>query len=374
MITRAGWGTLAASVLLYAVAAPLGYQQAGVLSAGGIAAVGAGLLWTLRRPRLEVRREVTPVKVARGEAAIAMLRVTNRGRWRRNGLEAHDTCRDTAIVVDVPPLARNSTGTVSYRLPTRRRGETPVGPLRLDRADPFGLARRTTSYGQADLLLVRPRTVPLEPLNSGRQRHLDGSASRSPSGTITFNGVRDYVIGDDLRHIHWRSTARTGTLMVKELEDVSLPYTTTILDTRAGAYGGDDEFELAVDAAASVAWSATRRRFPVRLLTGDGELLSAKGGAEEAETVLDRLALVERAADAESPVDAVRRAGSGGALVLVTGARTALTGVTSVRRRFDQVVCVWVGDSSADDGPPVVPGVTVIEIGDLAELAAAWPR
>ncbi|MFG1957694.1 DUF58 domain-containing protein [Nonomuraea sp. NPDC049028] len=373
MITRAGWGTLAASVLLYAVAAPLGYQQAGALSAGGIAAVGAGLLWTLRRPRLEVRREVTPVKVARGEAAIAMLRVTNRGRWRRDALEAHDTCRDTAIVVGVPPLARNSTGTVSYRLPTRRRGETPVGPLRLDRADPFGLARRTTSYGQADLLLVRPRTVALEPLNSGRQRHLDGSASRSPSGTITFNGVRDYVIGDDLRHIHWRSTARTGTLMVKELEDVSLPYTTTILDTRADSYGGDDEFELAVDAAASVAWSASRRRFPVRLLTGAGELLSVKGGAEEAEEVLDRLALVERTADAETPVDAVRRAGSGGALILVTGARTALSSVASVRRRFDQVVCVWVGASSGDR-PPMVPGVTVIEIGELAELAAAWPR
>ncbi|WP_219468586.1 DUF58 domain-containing protein, partial [Nonomuraea rhizosphaerae] len=344
MITRAGWGVLVASLLLYAVAAPLGYGQAGALTAGGVAAVGVSLLWTLRRPRLGVRREVTPVKVARGEAAIAMLRVTNRGRWRRNGLAAQDSCRGTAIEVDIPPLARNSTRTISYRLPTRRRGETPVGPLLLDRADPFGLARRTTSYGQTDLLLVRPRTVPLEPLNSGRQRHLDGSASRSPSGTITFNGVRDYVIGDDLRHIHWRSTARTGTLMVKELVDVSLPYTTALLDTRPDAYGGDDEFELAVDAAASVAWSAARHRFPVRVLTGAGELLTVKGGAAEAEEVLDRLALVERSPGAEPPVDGVRRAAAGGALVLVTGAREALAGVASVRRRFDQVVCVWVGD------------------------------
>jgi uncharacterized protein (DUF58 family) len=373
MITRAGWGTLAASVALYAAAAPLGYQQAGALAAGGVAAVGAGLLWTLRRPKLLVQREITPAKVARGEAAVAMLRVTNTGRRRHDALEAHDTCRDIAIDVDVPPLARDATNTVSYRLPTRRRGETPVGPLRLDRSDPFGLARRTTSYGTPDLLLVRPRTVPLQPLNSGRQRHLDGSAARSPSGTITFNGVRDYVIGDDLRHIHWRSTARTGTLMVKELVDVSLPYTTAILDTRPGSYAGDDEFELAVDAAASVAWSAARRRFPVRLFTGAGELLHAKGGAEEAEEVLDRLALVERDPDADGPADAVRRSGSGGSLVLVSGARTALASVASLRRRFDQVVCLWVGDP-ADGGPPVVPGVTVIEIGDLGDLAAAWPR
>ncbi|MER6942876.1 DUF58 domain-containing protein [Nonomuraea sp. NPDC000554] len=373
MITKAGWGTLAASALLYAAGAPLGYQQAATLSAAGVAAVGASLLWTLRRPRLRVRRDLAPAKVARGEPAIAMLHVTNTGRRRRDGLRALDACRDTAIAVDLPSLATGASKTVSYRLPTRRRGETPVGPLRLDRADPFGLARRTTSYGQPDTLLVRPRTVALGPLNSGRQRHLDGLASRSaPSGTITFNGVRDYVIGDDLRHIHWRSTARTGVLMVKELVDVNLPHTTAVLDTRDASYSGDDEFELAVDAVASVAWSVARNRFPLRLLTGDGELLNVRGGPEEAEEVLDRLALVERSAAAQAPSDAARRAGSCGSLVLVSGSRAALAGAASVRRRFDQVVCVWVRDPE-DDDPLAVAGATVIEVTDLEDLAAAWP-
>ncbi|MFG6192410.1 DUF58 domain-containing protein [Nonomuraea sp. JJY05] len=374
MITRAGWGLAAASVLVYAVGAPLGYGQAAVLAVAGLAAVGASALWTLRGAGLDVRRELTPVKVARGDPAVALLHVRNTGRRRHAGLVARDICRGTSVTVEVPALARDTARTVSYRLPTRRRGETPVGPLLLDRTDPFGLARRSIAYGRTDLLLVRPRTVPLAPPHAGRRRHLDGLDSRSAqSGAISFNGLRDYVIGDDLRHVHWRSTARTGVLMVKELTDVNLPSTVTILDTRHSSYDGDDEFELAVDVAASVACAVTRDRFPVRLLTGAGELMHAKGGPGETEEVLDRLAVVERSEQADAPLHALRRAGSGGALVLVSGTFAGLADAAAMRRRFDEVLFVRVGDP-VEGGRPAAAGVTVIEVSDLAELAAAWPR
>jgi uncharacterized protein (DUF58 family) len=374
MITRAGWGLAAASVLVYAVGAPLGYGQAAVLAVAGLAAVGASALWTLRGAGLDVRRELTPVKVARGDPAVALLHVRNTGRRRHAGLVARDICRGTSVTVEVPALARDTARTVSYRLPTRRRGETPVGPLLLDRTDPFGLARRSIAYGRTDLLLVRPRTVPLAPPHAGRRRHLDGLDSRSAqSGAISFNGLRDYVIGDDLRHVHWRSTARTGVLMVKELTDVNLPSTVTILDTRHSSYDGDDEFELAVDVAASVACAVTRDRFPVRLLTGAGELMHAKGGPGETEEVLDRLAVVERSVQADAPLHALRRAGSGGALVLVSGTFAGLADAAAMRRRFDEVLYVRVGEP-VEGGRPAAAGVTVIEVSDLAELAAAWPR
>ncbi|MEV4017824.1 DUF58 domain-containing protein [Nonomuraea angiospora] len=374
MITRAGWGLAAASVLVYAVGAPFGYAQAAVLAVAGLAAVGASALWTLRGAGLDVRRELTPVKVARGEPAVALLHVRNTGRRRHAGLVARDTCRGTSVTVEVPALARDTARTVSYRLPTRRRGETPVGPLLLDRTDPFGLARRSIAYGRTDLLLVRPRTVPLAPPHAGRRRHLDGLDSRSaPNGAISFNGLRDYVLGDDLRHVHWRSTARTGVLMVKELTDVNLPSTVTVLDTRYSSYEGDDEFELAVDVAASVACAVARDRFPVRLFTGAGELLHAKGGPGETEEVLDRLAVVERSEQADAPLHALRRAGSGGALVLVSGTFAGLADAAAVRRRFDEVLYVRVGEP-VEGGRPAAAGVTVIEVSDLAELAAAWPR
>jgi uncharacterized protein (DUF58 family) len=285
-------------------------------------------------------------------------------------------CLTTTTTVEVPRLGRGAAKTVSYRLPTDRRGEIPVGPLRLIRGDPFGLARRTTTYGQIDGLLVRPRTVTLRLLPTGRNRHVEGvSSGAAPSGTIAFHTLREYVIGDDMRHVHWRSSARTGVLMVKELVDISLPHTTISFDTRPDSYDGDAAFELAVDATASVAWSAAIQYLPVHLLTGAGTLLTAKGGPAEAEEVLDRLAVAGREPGAKTPVDAVRRAPAGGSLVIVSGAHDALVQAASVRRRFERVICVWVKGTEPHSGPrPAIPGVTVIEIADLGGLEAGWPR
>uniref|UniRef100_UPI001C5CC4A1 DUF58 domain-containing protein n=1 Tax=Nonomuraea rhizosphaerae TaxID=2665663 RepID=UPI001C5CC4A1 len=271
VLTPLGWGTLAACVLLYAAGFALGYPEPVVLATGGLLALAAALAWSAPRPRLEVEREVTPLKVPRGEAAIAVLHVRNLGRRGLSGLRAQDRIGAAEHTVDLPRLPKGGLRTVSYPLPTGVRGEIPVGPLLLVRADPLGLTRRVRQYGQAATLLVRPRTVALPVPPSGRSHHLEGPTSdNAPSGTVTFHTLREYVVGDDLRHVHWRSSARTGTLMVRQLIDASLPTTTVVLDTRGLT-------ELAVDAAASAAVAAASAGFPVRLLTGDGPLAETKG-------------------------------------------------------------------------------------------------
>ncbi|PZG42609.1 hypothetical protein C1I98_19595 [Spongiactinospora gelatinilytica] len=117
-----------------------------------------------------------------------------------------------------------------------------------------------------------------------------------------------------MRHVHWRSSARTGTLMVRQLVDASLPGTTVVLDTREGAYASAQLFETAVDAAASVAVAAAGAGFPVKVVTGRGLLAEVKGGPADAKAILDRLATVT---PGESGVtEAVRLARGGGALVL----------------------------------------------------------
>ncbi|MDX3111775.1 DUF58 domain-containing protein, partial [Nonomuraea angiospora] len=185
--------------------------------------------------------------------------------------------------------------------------------------------------------------------------HLEGPTSdNAPSGTVTFHTLREYVVGDDLRHVHWRSSARTGTLMVRQLIDASLPTTTVVLDTR-------DLTELAVDAAASVALAAARAGFPVRLVTGDGPVPDAK----DPEAVLDRLALVRTGTGGVT--EPTRLARGGGSLVLVTPDPAEAGRVAGVRRRFDRVICVYVGT-----GAVAVPGVTVLPIGSLDALPLAW--
>jgi uncharacterized protein (DUF58 family) len=370
VLTRLGWGIAVASAVLYAAGAWLGYPEPVVLATGGALAVVTAMLWTLPQPRLTVRREIAPVKVERGEASAGVLHVTNTGRAHRVGLRAHDVCGPGEIDIEVPRLRPGVAESVSYPLPTDRRGEIPVGPLLLVRADPFGLARRVREYGERQTLLVRPRTVALPLLPSGRSHHLEGpTTDTAPAGTVTFHALREYVVGDDLRHIHWRSSARTGTLMVRQLVDASLPQTTIVIDTSQDAYPDPDDFELAVDAAASVAAGAARMSFPVRVVTGDGPLVETRGGPHDVELILDRLARLTPHDVSHAALDVARRVRAGGSLVFLTGARGEISRAGVLRRRFDRVVCVRIRPEAPG---PSLPGVAMIEMADLDELRAAW--
>ncbi|MFI0418507.1 DUF58 domain-containing protein [Spongiactinospora sp. 9N601] len=374
MLTPLGRGAAAGAVLLYAAALPLGYPELAVLACGTVLALGAALLWTAPRTRLGVRREITPLKVPRGDAAVAVLHIHNQGRWTLRGLRARDRFGAAERGVDVPGIAKATTRSVSYPLPTQARGEIPVGPLHLVRADPLGLTRRVRRYGEVATLLVRPRTVVIPVLPSGRAPNLDGpTGDNAPAGTATFHTLREYVVGDDLRHVHWRSSARTGTLMVRQLVDASLPGTTVVLDTREGAYASAELFETAVDAAASVAVAAAGAGFPVKVVTGRGLLAEVKGGAADAETILDRLATVT---PGESGVtEAVRLARGGGALVLVSGdtalAADGVPQASAARRRFDRVVLLRCA-AGPSGRPAAPPGVTVLDLTTLDELPATW--
>lgn len=377
VLTPLGWGTAVASAVLYGAGWWLGYPEPAALAVAGLVAVAGAVLWTLPSPDLEVAREIAPLKVRRGEPAVGVLKVTNRGRAVR-GLSALDAAGETTVDVAVPALRRGGRRTVTYRLPTGRRGEIPVGPLRLVRADPLGLARRVREYGASATLLVRPKTVRLSVLPSGRAHHLEGPTSdRSPAGTATFHALREYVVGDELRHIHWKSSARTGTLMVRQLVDASLPTTAIVLDARPGSWPGPDDFELAVDAAASVAVDAASERFPVRILTGDGPVAATRGGPEDAERLLDALTGVTVQETARSALDAARRVPAGGALIVVApGGDADLQRIAAVRNRFDRVVLVRVRPADAASPPADAAsspaGVHVIDMTSLDDLAAGW--
>jgi uncharacterized protein (DUF58 family) len=371
VLTPLGWGTAAVSAALFAAGWWLGYPEPAMLGVAGLAAVAAAVLWTLPSPKLAVRRDIAPVRVARGEPAVGVLHVTNEGRAVR-GLSARDAAGSADVAVDVPRLRSGGSRSVTYRLPTERRGEIPVGPLRLVRADPLRLARRVREYGTPRTLLVRPRTVPLALLPSGRAHHLEGPTSdRSPAGTATFHALREYVIGDELRHVHWKSSARTGTLMVRQLVDASLPTTTVVLEARPESWPEPDDFELAVDAAASVAAGAASASFPVRVLTGAGPVADTRGGPGDVEVLLDRLTAVAPEPGPRSAADVVRRVPAGGSLVVVMRDGAELGRIASVRSRFDRVVVLRI---RPERETPVPPGVHLIDVADLDGLAEAWRR
>jgi uncharacterized protein (DUF58 family) len=385
VLTPSGRSVLGASAVLYGVAWRLGYPEAAVVALTGALATLMSVLCVLPRAGIEVRRDVLPRKVGRGCAAEGILTVRNTGRTLRAGLRAIDTCADTRVPVVLPALDRGEQQVVRYPLPTERRGLVPVGPLRLVRTDPLGLARRVLAVGEAQTLLVRPNTVDLGVFPAGRAHNPDGPTSDTATGgTVTFHSLREFVLGDDVRRVHWPSTARTGTIMIRQMVDVSMPHTTIVLDARAKSYatGPDrgaamDWFELAVDTAASVALAAARHSFPVRLHTTAGFSLETSGGRADAGVLLDGLALVETSDSGSlaAELEGVRRSRAGGALITVTGAgapRGEEGRISVLRGRFDQLLLMRVGPRDAALGSG--GDVDEVRVHDVESLVSGWKR
>jgi uncharacterized protein (DUF58 family) len=391
-LTRLGWGMVGVAIAAYAASATLGYPELAVPGVACLLAVGASLAWTLPAPRLRVHRDIAPAQVVRGDPAIGVVTVVNTGRRVRAALKATDVCGHSTITVALPEMPVGGRRTASYQLPTRRRGIILVGPLRITRADPFGFSRRVRTYGTPVILTVHPRTYPLPMLPSGRARHLEGPASdKALSGSMTFHAVRDYAPGDDMRLIHWRSTARTGTLMVRQMMDASLPRTTILLDIRAENYrqpgniaaapGPDanepesEPFEIAVDAAASIAVAAAQNGFPVRVLTTACALAEGKGDRAAAAALLKWFAAVTPDSGG-SLAAALTMACSrgGGSLVVVTAALPSAESklVAAARPKFERVVVIRV--NAAADALAGPPGVGLVDAADAAGIAAGWCR
>jgi uncharacterized protein (DUF58 family) len=373
-LTPTGGVVAAAALALGGVGWALGYVALTAVAAGALAALGAGLVATLAVPRLDVARSIEPARVERGSPALGLVSVTNTSHRRSRACDAVDvtTAGDgrppSAVLIEIPSLAARRTMAVPYRLPTERRGSMRVGPLAIERRDPLGLWHSRREVGDAVTLLVEPHVVPLDPRPVGRARHLDGPVSeQAPRGTQTFHSLREYVPGDDVRRVHWRSSARTGTLMVRDHVDTSLSSTVVVLDVRAHRYTGE-RFEDAVDVAASIVEASQRHGFPVRLVTSSGTVVVARAG-QRGQALRDHLTTVE-AVDGEQGGDLRRatievlRGREHDALSVVSGEvdGTDLAAVTAMARRFARPSLVtlrrdggprWSGGQHLD-GPTAV--------------------
>ncbi len=399
-MTRAGLGALVAGSVLTAAGLVLRWPALAVLGAGTLMLLAAGLAWIAHPPRVRLERQVHPTRVPKGVPAIAYLQVANTGRSRLPVTVARQPYGDGVVRAVLPELRPGEQGVRTYRLPTARRGVYDLGPVEVERGDPFGLLRVVRRFGGTERLWVHPRLLPLLPLPSGVTRNLDGpSSDTAPEGDITFHRLREYVDGDDLRMVHWRSTARTGRLMVRHNVDTSQPYTVVLLDLDPSVHSADS-FETAVDVAASVVVASARDNAAVQLCASTGARVGGPGGAA-AQQAVDWLTEVapDPAGDVARELRRLRSHRGGTGLVVVTGAladrpaapavgeeRRArgerepgtdaprrpdwLQGLPSLRRRFRRVVLVSIAEAT---GPPVrLPGVTVVQAGDGDAFAAAW--
>ncbi|NJP35175.1 DUF58 domain-containing protein [Micromonospora thermarum] len=380
-ITARGVGLLVAAVVLLAVGFRFAYPELALLGAAAATAVGYALVTAAWRPRLEVTRHADPDRVARGEPAAMTLTVRNTGRLRAASLVAEDRCGGASVPVPLLRLRPGRDTTVRYDVPTARRGVVPVGPLRVTRRDPLGLVALSRPYGGTVPVWVHPRIHPLTAVPTGAGRSLDGRVDAVPHGSITFDSLREYVVGDELRRVHWRTSARVGELMVRENVDTSLPRLVVLLDNRATAHpdrvdGVAESFESACEAAASVVTAAVRADLPVVLLLVAPEAAGTAGAgvAGPGAAPLDRLAAAQLGKEdtLDATLTRLRRDRPGDTLVVLTGpgGRGSLGRIGALRGAYPSVVVGVFGAAQ----PAQATELVVIDAVDGAAFAAEWDR
>ncbi|QGG95560.1 DUF58 domain-containing protein [Actinomarinicola tropica] len=373
ILTPQGWALGVAAVALVAAGRFFGTLELFLL---GAAAATLLLAVTVRaaltRLDVSVRREVHPPRVHAGTPSRIDLEITNRGRRRTPVLRITDAVSGTrGADLGLGPMAPGSVTRAAYRLPTERRGLVEIGPLHLLLTDPFGLtAARIPAAGRTELT-VYPRIDPIAemPETAG---HDPDAAQQSPTSLgrsgEEFFALRPFQIGDELRKVHWPSTARFDELQVRQTE---LPWqgrATVLLDLRDEVHPSDASLDVAVSAVASIITATRRSGDLVRLVATDGTDSGFLPGNAAYAAILEYLAVVPRSPGASLVrlLDSLARSSHGGALLVVSGALGPhdRTRIAAIRHRFATSVSVLVDRSAWDDTAvdPALPGVEPDEI------------
>ncbi|SDC23868.1 DUF58 domain-containing protein [Streptomyces prasinopilosus] len=409
-LTTRGRSFLAAGAAAAVCAYVLG--QSDLLRVGLLLAVlplmCAGVLHRTRY-RVTGSRRLSPSRVPAGSEARVHLRMDNVSRMPTGLLMLQDRVpyvlgpRPRFVLDRVEAGGRRE---VSYRVRSDLRGRYPLGPLQLRLSDPFGMCELTRSFSTYDTLTVIPRVEPLPPVRlSGEAKGYGDGGQRSLALAGDDDVIpRGYRYGDDLRRVHWRSTARYGELMVRREEQPQRARCSVLLDTRAVAYDGagpDSAFEWAVSGAASVLTHMLERGFSVRLLTDTGMSVPGEGSdgfagasqesADTAGLMMDALAVVEHSdgAGLSLAYDALRGGGEGLLVAFLGDLDEEQAGVLArMRQRSRGAVAFlldsgsWLREPSGASGPPDgggersrmlrEAGWTVVSVPRGASLEEQW--
>jgi uncharacterized protein (DUF58 family) len=392
-VTPAGW--LLVGVLVVGVAAWLAF---GLVEMAVVAVVAAVLLLTsipflLIAAGLAVRLELDRDRVVAGSEVGAQLHIRNASARLSPPGVLDVPVGDGLVEAEIPLLLRSAEHVQPLRIVAPRRGVITVGPMTIARGDPIGVLRREVSWPQVERIHVHPVTVPIPSTSAGTVRDVDGVATtRIVDEDLEFHGFREYVPGDSMRHVHWKSTAKADRLMVRQYEETRRASIAVLLDVRSDGFGdgeaGDAAFELAVSAAASLAAQGLRDGREVRFVADAG--VGERGRRRTTSitslpthhrtALLDATCLLERHADAQRLDEVARLAAetyptitlafsvTGRAIELDRIRRTAFA--LPLGARSATVRC----DPGAEPTLRSTGGITIITIGRLDDLGRLIAR
>lgn len=314
VLTRRGVGFLITGVISF-VAAPVMSLPALLYVTGLLLALVlfSAIFVFAGHSRVRIERSFTPQIVPPGQMSHATLRITNlsvlpclEARWSDD--LPHGISGDASGIL---PALGGSHGTDSrvsftYALQGLRRGRHPIGPLRVNVLDPFGLVFRRHKFGSPEMLTVLPRRYELRPI-APRGTSEDGATRPAPQHVGLGEDdviARTYLPGDAMKRLHWKATAHRGELMVRQEEQQLTPRAAVVLDCepisqgtakdRQGEWEYSSVFEWCVAATSSITSHLVKAGYVVVLQSnGTGIERFIADGQDTLEDAMVDLAVIE---------------------------------------------------------------------------------
>ena len=324
MPTTRGWAAVGAAFALAVLWAAFGEDLLLALAAFLLAGVLGGSLYVrLAAPRLALGRTINPEQLHDGERALVDISVSSRRKVYRVAVEDRVHGLGSARFV-ADRISDGETMAGRYEVLCRPRGVYRVGPARVSIGDPLGFTESTSLFGSSGRLVVYPRVEDLDGVPTGRGQDQTINTSRAAfwhSGGEDFFTLREYHQGDDLRKVHWPSSARRDELMIKQLEMPWQSRAFIVLDPRVEPHASSESFEQAVRGAASTLRHLYRSGYTPTLWAGQGNG-TVVSNTEAYRKAMEELATISpaRSMDLRHLIGRLRRSGmAGGVLVMVTG-------------------------------------------------------
>jgi uncharacterized protein (DUF58 family) len=325
MPTTRGWaaiGAAAALVVLWLIFGEDLLLALAVFLSVGVA--GGSIYVKLAAPRLRLTRKIQPQQLHDGERAVVDLTLESQRKVYRVTVEDRVHGLGSATFI-ADRVSDGDTMAGRYEVISRPRGIYKVGPAKISIGDPLGFTESTSAFGTANRLVVYPRIEDLTGVPTGRGQDQTISTSRASfwhTGGEDFYTLREYQQGDDMRKVHWPSSARRDMLMVKQLEMPWQSRAFIVLDPRSEPHASAESFEQAVRGAASTLHHLFRSGYTPTIWMGNGNG-TLVGSTEAYMVAMEELATVRpvKSMDLRSLIAHLRRSGmAGGVLVMVTGA------------------------------------------------------
>jgi uncharacterized protein (DUF58 family) len=376
-VSLMGWLVLAGAVVSFALSAVLGWLEFTFLGSTLLGGFLIAALFAIGRATYRVTIELNPRRVVAGDRALGRMLVTNSGRKPLTPTRMELPVGTGVAEFSIPRLAPGAENEELFAMPTHRRALILAGPAISVRGDQLGLVRRTVSWTDQVELFVHPKTTRLLATAPGLVRDLEGQSSAVITNSdLAFHALRQYEPGDDIRNVHWRTSARTGQLMVRQYTETRRSQLLLVQSAETTHYASEEEFELAISVLASIGCQVIREKTNLDVVW-EGAIIRNRSVT----ALLDDTCRIQPT-DAAFPTmrDFVRFSTRSlsipSLVVLVVGSQVETKEIRSVTTLYgtDTVVIVVRVAEGQDSGLAKIGSTTVVTVGRLADLPALLDR